>query len=422
MSAAAPSGPISCTLVGGGMITNDQLLPSLYHLQRKGVLSDIAICALNSAPLRALAESPTLRDAFPGQSFKAYPELTEDPKKMHPDLFRDVVSRMAPGNLVVVAVPDHAHGPIIRQALEHGQHVLTVKPLVLKHAEATEIEKMAHERGLFVGVEYHKRFDRRALEARASYQSGRFGAFRCGEAKLIEPWAYRHSNFQNWFTKENTDPFTYIGCHYVDLTYFITGLRPTEVSVVGVPGTFPNGNEGYMWSSARVTFENGALLSVVNGMGYPDEGAGSNDQAMCLYCEGKDGGGLIHHFDQFRGVSHSYVDGKDPHPFRFINPDYMRLVAWEGKGKKAVGYGYDSIEASVLSVQRLREASTGQLADAALTRRKAILDEIDATGIIATPKNSAVNELVLEAGRLSITNSGRAVGINHGDHPSVALR
>ena len=75
-----------------------------------------------------------------------------------------------------------------------------------------------------MGVEYHKRFDRRSLDARGLYRQGRFGEFRCGEAKLVEPYYYRHSNFQNWFTKENSDPFTYIGCHYVDLVYFITGL------------------------------------------------------------------------------------------------------------------------------------------------------------------------------------------------------
>ena len=46
-----------------------------------------------------------------------------------------------------------------------------------------------------------------------------------GEAKLIEPYYYRHSNFQNWFTCDKTDPFVYVGCHYVDLVYFITGLQ-----------------------------------------------------------------------------------------------------------------------------------------------------------------------------------------------------
>ena len=36
-------------------------------------------------------------------------------------------------------------------------------------------------------------------------------------------------------------------------------------------GRFPNGNEGYMWSNGRVSFENGALLSVTDGLGYPDD-------------------------------------------------------------------------------------------------------------------------------------------------------
>jgi len=409
-------------LVGGGMITHDQLLPSLYHLQRKGVLSEISICALNSPPLRALAEAKHFATAFPGQGFKPHPDLKEDPAKMYPDLFKELVKKLPPHNLVVVAVPDHFHYPVIKQALEANQHVLTVKPLVLKYKEAVEVEELAHAKGLFVGVEYHKRFDRRSLESRAGYRAGKFGEFKCGEAKLIEPWYYRHSNFQNWFTKENTDPFTYIGCHYVDLVYFITGLRPVEVSVRGTEGKFPNGKLGFMWANGRVIFENGGILSVVNGLGYPDEGAGSNDQAMCLFCEGNDRGGLIHHNDQFRGVSHSYVDGSQPHPFRFINPDYMRLVAWEGEGLKPVGYGYDSVEASVLSAARLMNESQGLPAEKALKKRQAILSEIDEKGIIATPANSSINELVMEAGRLSILNDGKSAAIEYGKNTGVRLK
>ena len=35
-------------VVGGGMITRIQLLPTIYHLQREGVIGDIHVCALNS--------------------------------------------------------------------------------------------------------------------------------------------------------------------------------------------------------------------------------------------------------------------------------------------------------------------------------------------------------------------------------------
>jgi D-galacturonate reductase len=409
-------------IVGGGMITHDQLLPSLYHLVRLGQVGELSICALNSAPLKALAESPSLCTGFPDQSFQSFPALKDDPAKMHPDLFKQLVDKMPRHNLVVAAVPDHFHYSVIKYALEHDQHVLTVKPMVLTAAHAAEIEHLARQRGLFVGVEYHKRFDRRSLEARGSYRAGRFGVFKCGEAKLIEPWYYRHSNFQTWFTKENTDPFTYIGCHYVDLVYFITGLKPVEVSLQGVEGAFPNGKVGYMWTAGRVRFENGGILSVVNGMGYPDKGAGTNDQGMCLFCEGNDCGAIIHHNDQFRGVSHGYIDdGKTAAPFRFINPDYLRLVPWEGVGLKPVGYGYDSVEANVVAVNRIISQTQGLDDKAALTKRRKMLQEIDDRGIIATPANSYVNELVMEAGRLSITNNGKSVVIHYGDKPGVSL-
>jgi predicted dehydrogenase len=403
------SGRLEVVVVGGGMITHDQILPSLYHLKRCNRLGTIRVCALSSAPLRALAEEKQFAEAFPGLSFQALPALEEPPEKMYPELFREAIAALPPYNLVVVAVPDHLHDTVIRAALEHDQHVLTVKPLVLKHAQAVEIEQLAREKGLFVGVEYHKRFDRRALDARQQYRGGRFGQFRCGQARLIEPYYYRHSNFQNWFTTENSDPFTYIGCHYVDLVYFITGLRPVEVSVRGVKGSFPNGNVGYLWSAGQVVWENGAVLSVVNGLGYPDEGPGTNDQGLCLYCEGPDCGAILQHNDQFRGVGHGYVDRESGAAFRYVSPDFFRLVPWEGDGLKPVGYGFDSIEANVLAALRVNAAGTGLTASEALAARQRVLREIDDRGLIATPANSQINELVIEAARHSLAAAGRPV-------------
>lgn len=412
---------LDVVIVGGGMITHDQILPSFYHLQRLGWIGSIKICALNSPPLQALAGEGIFLEAFPGQTFEPFPSLKEPPGKMHPDLYRELFAALPPGNLVVVAVPDHLHDPVIRHALEEEQHVLCVKPLVPTYAQAAEIERLARQRGLLVGIEYHKRFDRRALDARRQYRLGRFGELRCGEAKMIEPYHYRRSNFQNWFTTENSDPFTYVGCHYVDLVYFITGLRPVEVSVRGVRGTFPNGNVGYMWSAGRVAWENGALLSLTNGLGYPDEAAGMNDQNLVLYCEGKDGGALVKHNDQFRGVSHGYVDHLSGAAFRYISPDYFRLVPWEGKGLKPVGYGYESIEAITLAAIRVNRAAGGLSGERALARKRQILEEIDQRGILATPANSSINELVTEAARKSIARDGLPVQIEYGDSPAVRL-
>jgi D-galacturonate reductase len=406
------------------MITFDLLLPSLYHLQKTGTVRDIAVCALNTPPLKALRDSRDLQEAFPGQSFTPHPALTEAPDTAFPDLYKEVIAAMPPGNMVVVAMPDHLHYAVVMHALRHDQNVLCVKPLVLKHEQAQEIEKLALEKGRFVGIEYHKRFDRRALMARRSYRLGQFGTFVMGEAKLIEPYYYRSSNFQNWFTCDRTDPFTYIGCHYVDLVYFITNMKPSEVSVQGIKGNFPNGNQAFMWSHARVTWENGALLSVINGLGYPDAAAGSNDQGMVLYCEGNGQTGLIYHDDHNRGVAYSYLDGIGPggSKYNYVSPDFYRLINWEGEGYKPIGYGYESVAGITGAIHRLEAETVGLASEAALKLRRKLIQEEDARGLIATPANSYINELVVEAARLSILEDAEPVRIIYGDSPHIELK
>ena len=406
------------------MITYDLLLPSLYHLQRTGLVRKISVCALNAPPLKALADSRELHEAFPGQDFTPHPALTEPADKTFPDLYKEVIAAMSPGNMVLVAMPDNLHFPVVMHALHHDQHVLCVKPLVLEYTQAVEIEKLAAAKGRFVGVEYHKRFDRRALVARRAYALGQFGTFVMGEARLIEPYFYRSSNFQNWFTCDRTDPFTYIGCHYVDLVYFITGLKPVEVSVRGVKGKFPNGNEAFLWSHARVMWENDALLSVVNGLGYPDAAAGSNDQGMAMYCEGKGQTGLIFHDDHNRGVAYSYLEGIGPggSRYNYVSPDFYRLVHWEGPGFMPIGYGYESVAGITQAIHRLESDTVGLPPEAALRRRREIMQEVDARGLIATPANSYINELVVEAARMSVLQDAEPVRIVYGDHPHVELK
>ncbi len=375
-------------IIGGGMIAHDQILPSFFQLQRLRLVKEIAVCARQESTLQTLAASETIQRAFPGQSFRS----TTEP-------YREAIARMPPHNLVVIALPDHLHFDAIMAALEADQHVLSVKPLVLKAAEAEVIAQGAFRRGLFVGIEYHKRFDDRSLMARRKYRAGDFGEFRLGAACLMEKWHYRHSNFQNWCTAENSDAFTYIGCHYVDLVHFITGLIPVSVSVYGIKDQYPNGREGFLWTDARIIWSNGACLNVQNSLGCPDEAPGTNMQGLTLYCAGSNNGALLRHSDQYRGLEYVYTQRSES-PGSTIyaepSPDYFQYVDLGGGGLTPVGYGYRSIEYLLRCCLRVESA----------TDRQQAIREIDEEGIAATPANSRYNERVIEAARQSILNGG----------------
>jgi D-galacturonate reductase len=398
-------------VVGGGMITNDQILPSLYQLQRLGVIGQIGVVAQHRRTVLKLKISEQFAIAFPGQTFRDFPAEGDDPQ---PDLYRELIANMPAGNIVIAAVPDQLHFAVVMCALQHGQHVCCVKPLVLTARESLVIEQEARKRGLVVAVEYHKRFDDRSLMARGRYRKGMFGDFRLGTAALMEKWYYRHSNFQNWCTVENSDAFSYIGCHYVDLVHFITGLLPASVSVYGIRDKYPNGNEGFLWCDARVLWNNGACLNVQNTLSFPDDGPGTNTQGLTMYCAGNGRGALLKHSDQYRGLEYSYIEkpqGEGATVYAEPSPDYFQYVNVGGQGLVPVGYGYRSIDHIVRACIRVAESADPQVA----------LQQLDDEGVIATPANSRYNELVMEAGRLSILNGAREAVIDY-ENLSVALK
>jgi hypothetical protein len=119
-------------------------------------------------------------------------------------------------------------------------------------------------------------------------------------------------------------------------------------------------------------------------------------------------------------VRYSYLEPHGAGRYRYVSPDFFRLVPWEGEGHKPVGYGFDSIAAHLDAVRRIEAESSGLGDAAALAQRRHVITQTDEAGMLATPANSSTNELVTEAARLSIARHGAAVQIVYGDHPHVA--
>jgi hypothetical protein len=172
-----------------------------------------------------------------------------------------------------------------------------------------------------------------------------------------------------------------------------------------------------------VRFENGALLSVTDGLGYPDDGAGPNEQGLSMFFEGNDKGAIFKHNDQFRGVEYSFIKGRGPANklFHYVNPDFFQLIPWEGEGYKPIGYGPDSVMTNIKYMSQL-EARVDQDPDNAHSVRLKAREAANLKGLMATPENSYINELVHEAARLSILNQGDMALIAYEPEPGVRLK
>ena len=137
-----------------------------------------------------------------------------------------------------------------------------------------------------------------------------------------------------------------------------------------------------------------------------------------MWGQGADDATLLSHSDQFRGVIYSYVEaGADPGDTVYTepNPDYFRLLDQGGGGLVPVGYGHRSVEYIINACRQAAGLSS-------VAERQKLIAQFDAEGIMATPANSAYNELVVEAGRMSILNGGREVVIDYKPQPAVRFR
>jgi hypothetical protein len=104
-----------------------------------------------------------------------------------------------------------------------------------------------------------------------------------------------------------------------------------------------------------------------------------------------------------------------------MSPDFFRFVPWEQPGARPVGYGVDSVVANIETMLRIETQTESLAPQAGLARRRELIREVDEQGILATPANSAINELVVEAARLSIVKEGAWVDISN-NPPCVKMR
>ncbi|MEM7566078.1 MAG: Gfo/Idh/MocA family oxidoreductase [Pseudomonadota bacterium] len=135
-------------------------------------------------------------------------------------------------DLVHVTSPNDAHYEHVKAILAAGKHVICEKPLAMTSAQSAEMVALAEGSGKVCAVCYNTRFYPLNQHAHAMVREGGIGDVRLVSGRYHQDWLAKATDW-NWRLESERGGALRsvgdIGTHWLDLTGFVTGLRPEAV-------------------------------------------------------------------------------------------------------------------------------------------------------------------------------------------------
>ncbi len=340
---------ITIGLVGAGMFGGDVHLRAYADLQRSGIgplLGRIGLgdWAREFAPIEfRLVGIATRTENSARAAQQRFRERTGTEPRAYwgEEPWRAMLRDFPDLKVLAVATPDHLHTPVILAALNSGAHVISEKPLCLDIHEADRIIELAGRQRRVVGLDMHKRFDPDHLRIRQDILK-RIGEPLYGLACLEEPLEVSTSTFK-W--ARQSDPFSYVGSHWVDLLYHYFGSKPASLTAVGQKKRLARqGIDAYDAVQVRVDYENGMSVSYHNNWITPADFEGPVNQGHEIVGTN----GKVESDQQYRGLRWWHEGGGS----RTANTHFTRDVEGPSGLAACVGYGTDSLISILAAICR----------------------------------------------------------------------
>ena len=342
---------IKIALVGTGMFGGEVHAQAYADLQRVGISPQLGRVGLDGwsrdfAPIKfqlvAVAARTPKSARRARENFKRW--TGHAPKAfVGPRPWLEILRDFPDLDVMAVATPDPLHAEVILAALRAGAHVLTEKPMCLDIAEADRIIELAEKKNRIVAVDMHKRYDPDHLRIREEIKQ-RIGDPLYGMAYLEEPLQVSTSTFK-WV--EQSDPFSYVGTHWVDLIYHYYRSKPVSLTAVGQKKRLVrDGINAYDAVQVRVDFANGMSINFHNNWITPPDFEGPVNQGHEIV--GTDG--KVESDQQYRGLRWWNRGGGS----RTANTHFARDVKRPDGLPAYVGYGVDCLIAGLAAVCRMR--------------------------------------------------------------------
>lgn len=135
-------------------------------------------------------------------------------------------------DVVHVTSPNHAHYGQVKAILAAGKHVVCEKPLAMTSAQSAEMVEIAAASGKVAAVCYNIRFYPLNQQAHGMVRAGELGDIRFVTGHYHQDWLAKPTDW-NWRLQSEMGGALRsvgdIGTHWVDLTGFVTGLKPEAV-------------------------------------------------------------------------------------------------------------------------------------------------------------------------------------------------
>jgi predicted dehydrogenase len=128
--------------------------------------------------------------------------------------------------------PNHLHFEINRQALLHGKHLLSEKPLTMTSSEAKELYELAASKTLVTGLNFNYRQFPMVQHLKSMVQDRDLGEINIIRGSYLQDWLLFDTDY-NWRMEPQysgeTRAIGDIGSHLFDLVQYVTDLAITEV-------------------------------------------------------------------------------------------------------------------------------------------------------------------------------------------------
>ncbi|MDQ3703023.1 MAG: Gfo/Idh/MocA family oxidoreductase [Chloroflexota bacterium] len=390
---------IRAALLGYGMFGADVVVGTLWDLVRNGIspyldrigLDDYAsryadvrfeLVAIGTRSESSARRAEAETEVVTGRRPQGYSGETP-----WVDLFRE----HADLDVVIVATPDHLHTAPILHALRHGTHVITEKPMCLDLAEADEIIDTAGRAGLIVGADMHKRYDPDHLKIFGELATD-LGTPIYARGVLEEPLEVSTQTFK-WV--EQSDPFSYVGIHWVDVFMHYLKLAPLSLYGVGQKQRLRRefGKDAFDAVQVMVTHTNGLNINYEANWVTPADFEGPvNQESETVFTHGK-----VESDSQYRGLRY-WIENKGS---RTSNTHFFRKVQRPDGSTVSMGYGKDSLIDCLERVYRVKHLGAGA-ADLAGTYPDALSQRLPTAVVHAARAVVQRNFAHFEAGRAPV--------------------